>query len=161
MSIDVPDRCGAAVARTLARLAKQVEVALAQVDLSLSQYRVLVYLSEADGAAASALAIRLDVSRPSVTALIDGLETRGLVARRVAAEDRRRVEHRLTPAGETALARADAAVAGRLDVIVDQIDDRRAQAAVLGVEHWGDALTLAREKFFPLPPGGPDAPARP
>lgn len=158
MTLDVPDRCGVAVARTLARLAKQVDVALGQVDLSVSQYRVLAFLSEADGAAASALANRLDVSRPSITALVDGLEARHLVERRVAAQDRRRVEHRLTPGGEAALARADAAVARRLDVIVDQIDDARATVAVRGVEHWSDALNVARERFLPAPPGDTDAP---
>ena len=159
MSLDAPGRCSVTVARTLARLAKQVEVALGQVDLSCSQYRVLVYLSEADGAAASALARRLDVSRPSITALIDGLEARNLVERRVAAEDRRRVEHRLTAEGETALARADAAVTHRLDVIIDQIEPPAAEVAVRGVEHWSDALTLAREKFLPLPASDADTPA--
>ncbi len=81
-----------------------------------------------------------------------------LVERRVATQDRRRVEHRLTSEGEAALARADAAVARRLDVIVDQIDDERATVAVRGVEHWSDALNVARERFLPAPPGDPDAP---
>ena len=42
-------------ARALARLAKSAELALGGVDLSLPQYRVLVFLSEHDAAAASAL----------------------------------------------------------------------------------------------------------
>jgi len=42
--------------RALARLAKSAEIAPGTVDLSLPQYRVLVFLSEHDAAAASALA---------------------------------------------------------------------------------------------------------
>jgi DNA-binding MarR family transcriptional regulator len=107
--VDVPP-----VGRTIARLARQVERALTGVELSLAQYRVLAFLSEVDSALASALARRLDVSRPSITTLVDGLAGRGLVERRPASDDRRQVEHRLTKAGERALQAADEAVDERL-----------------------------------------------
>ena len=68
MSVDLSLRAG----RVGARLARQVEVGLAQVELSLSQYRTLMFLDEGS-AAASALADHLAVSRPSVTAVVDGL----------------------------------------------------------------------------------------
>ena len=84
-------------------------MALAEVDLSLAQYRSLVFLSEVDAAAASALAAKLDVSRPSITSMIDGLVARGFVERRPTMSDRRKVAHHLTPYGEAALAGADAA----------------------------------------------------
>ena len=84
--------------RVAAWLSKRVEVALAQVELTLPQYRVLGILAEGS-AAASGLADRLAVRRPSITALIDGLVTRGLVDRRQEDSDRRRVELRLTPEG--------------------------------------------------------------
>jgi long-chain acyl-CoA synthetase len=136
------------VARTLARLAKQVEMALGGSDLSLSQYRVLVFLSEFDAAAASALATRLDVSRPSVTALVDGLEARGLVERHPSANDRRRVEHHLTVDGKRALATADRAIGERLDILVGRLDDDQAEPAVTGIEIWGDALGRARAAYL-------------
>ena len=66
------------------------KVALAQVELTLPQYRVLGILAEGS-AAASGLADRLAVRRPSITALIDGLVARGLVDRRQEDADRRRV----------------------------------------------------------------------
>ena len=59
-------------ARAVARLAKQVEVALGPLDLSLPQYRVLALLGEGS-TASSVLARRLAVSPPSVTAVVDGL----------------------------------------------------------------------------------------
>lgn len=93
-------------ARVLARLSRIVEHALGDDDLTLSQYRLLAFLSQGDWAA-SALADRLDVSRPSVTGLVDGLVKRGLVERRPGVDDRRRVDHVLTPAGKQALRAAD------------------------------------------------------
>ena len=59
-------------ARAVARLAKQVEVALAPLDLSLPQYRVLALLGDGS-TASSVLARKLAVSPPSVTAVVDGL----------------------------------------------------------------------------------------
>jgi len=144
------ERCEPVHARILARLSKQIELALAGVDLSMSQYRVLVFLAESDDetAAASALAALLDVSRPSVTALIDGLVARGLVERRPSTDDRRRVEHRITPDGAHVLGVADHAVTRRLDVIVNHVPDRAATTAVHGLEHWGEALSRAREGWL-------------
>lgn len=93
-------------ARVLARLSRIVEHALAGDELSLPQYRLLAFLSQGDWAA-SALADRLDVSRPSVTGLVDGLVKRGLVERRPGVDDRRRVDHVLTPEGKRVLRVAD------------------------------------------------------
>ena len=75
----------------------------ASVDLSVSQYRLLVFLSDGPSQA-SALAERLIVSRPSVTALADGLVERGLVTRGGAEGDRRQVLHVLTDEGLRVLA---------------------------------------------------------
>ncbi|MDE3130839.1 MAG: MarR family transcriptional regulator [Acidobacteriota bacterium] len=97
---------------TLARLARQIELAVASVELTLPQYRVLAILG--DGcAAASALAEKLAVSRPSVTGVVDGLVARGLVRRAPIAGDRRRIDIGLTDAGALVLAAADAAVEQR------------------------------------------------
>lgn len=117
----------------------------ADVDLSLAQYRVLGHLAEVDTAAASALAGRLEVSRPSVTALIDGLEARGLVERRGCAEDRRRVELRLTPAGARALRAADRAVEARLNRLGTHLSPAERAGADAGVDAWGVALNRARD----------------
>jgi long-chain acyl-CoA synthetase len=123
----------------LARLAKQVEVALAELPadqvLSLPQYRLLGHLAEAAGAVSSALAGRLQVSRPSITAIVDGLEARGLVERRACHDDRRRVELHLTPAGLAALRTADDAAAAR-------------RGAPPGLAAWGTALNRTREEHL-------------
>lgn len=108
--------------RTIARLARHVERAVATVDLTLSQYRVLGILGEGREAA-SALAEKLAVSRPSVTGVVDGLVTRGLVRRGQADGDRRRVDIDLTDSGRELLAAADAAVDARLDRILELVGE--------------------------------------
>jgi long-chain acyl-CoA synthetase len=109
VAIELPERPG----RVIARLARQVELAVATVDLTLSQYRALSLL--ADGKeAASVLADKLAVSRPSVTGVIDGLVARGLVDRQHEDGDRRRVGLDLTPEGIRVLAAADDEIERRL-----------------------------------------------
>lgn len=125
--------------RVLARLARQVEVGLATVDLSLAQYRFLALLAEGSSAA-SALASGLAVSRPSVTAVADGLVSRGLVERRGDDDDRRVVGHTLTAKGRQMLEEADQAVSARLDEIARHLEPAAAAEAYAGVRRWHQAL---------------------
>lgn len=60
-------------------------------DLTVPQFRTLLYLWRTPGVSASSLARHLGLSLPTVSALVQGLVTRGLVDRAVAASDRRRV----------------------------------------------------------------------
>jgi DNA-binding MarR family transcriptional regulator len=123
--------------RVAAWLSKRVEVALAQVELTLPQYRVMGILAEGT-AAASALADRLAVRRPSITALIDGLVARDLVDRRQEDSDRRRVSLRLTPEGLRTLARADA--------VVDEYLVAKDEAMALrSLELWARAMVESRQ----------------
>jgi long-chain acyl-CoA synthetase len=138
MPIEPPEHPG----RVVARLARQVEVAVASVDLTLPQYRVLILLGEGKEAA-SALAEKLAVSRPSVTGVVDGLVARGLVERDHDPEDRRRVGHDLTDRGRRLLERADAEVEARLSEIAAHRPDGAA-AAFAGLGPWREALDAYR-----------------
>jgi long-chain acyl-CoA synthetase len=133
-----PERPG----RILARLARQVELAAGTVDISLAQYRLLILLSEGKEAA-SALADKLAVTRPSVTGVVDGLVARGLVERDHDVDDRRRVGHALTAEGRRVLATADAEVERRLDDIVAHRPEGAA-AAFAGLAPWQQALDAHR-----------------
>jgi long-chain acyl-CoA synthetase len=130
--------------RVAAWLSKRVEVALAEVDLTLPQYRVLSILAEGS-AAASGLAERLAVRRPSITALIDGLEARGLVDRRQEDADRRRVALRLTEAGARIVAEADRTVDRYLAAIAGHLPDKDEAMALRSLELWGQALSEDRQ----------------
>ena len=130
--------------RTAAWLAKQVEIGLGTVDLSLPQYRVLAMLEETS-ALSSDLAERLAVRPPTVTAVVDGLVTRGLVERRTVEGDRRRVDHVLTDAGREVLARADTAVDARLYEIAGHLDSPAdTEQALCGLALWRRALVASR-----------------
>src|SRR5579875_3146481 len=104
------------IGRTIARLARHVELALATIDLSTAQYRLLQQLAEGAEASTS-LAKKLAVSAPSVTAVVDGLVARGAVARSHSAEDRRRVSLTITPSGHQLLEDAESAVRARLESV--------------------------------------------
>ena len=98
----------------IARLARQVEVAVSAVGLSLAQYRLLAILGETGEAAASKLAELMAVSRPTITGVVDGLVERGLVVREGVEGDRRRVDVVLTEAGRALIAAADSEVQRRI-----------------------------------------------
>jgi len=130
--------------RVAAWLSKRVEVALTTVDLTLPQYRVLGILAEGS-AAASGLADRLAVRRPSITALIDGLVARGLVDRRQEDTDRRRVALRLTDEGVRTLAAADRAVDDYLIAIAGHLPDNEEAMALRSLELWARAMVESRQ----------------
>jgi long-chain acyl-CoA synthetase len=135
--------------RVAAWLSKRVEVALGEVELTLPQYRVLGILAEGS-AAASGLADRLAVRRPSITALIDGLVARGFVDRRQEDTDRRRVELRLTPEGISTLARADVAVDEYLIAIAGHLPDKEEAVALRSLELWARAMVESRQGPRPV-----------
>src|SRR6516164_11470782 len=92
--------------RTLVRIARTLEHAC--TDLTLPQYRLLAMVATGDRQA-SQLAGRLALSKPTITAVVDGLVERGLLSRSVVAGDRRAVDLTLTGAGREALEGTEAA----------------------------------------------------
>jgi long-chain acyl-CoA synthetase len=140
----VSNEAGSGYGRILTRLARQVEIAVGAVQLSLPQYRILGILGDGS-AGASALAERLTVSRPTVTAAVDGLVSKGLVVRSHDVRDRRRIHHALTPDGELTLVEADRAVAERLAEIAGFLPDEQTSAAFNGLELWRTAMDTRRD----------------
>ena len=115
-------------ARTIALLARALERAAG--DLTLAQYRVLALVSAGDERA-TLLAGRLAITKPSVSAVVDGLVERGCLAREPVDGDRRAIRLCITPTGATALHTAESAMAERLAPLVDALDDRPAFVASL------------------------------
>ena len=76
--------------------------------------------------------------------IADRLVRKGLVERRPATEDRRRVEHLLTPAGLRALGTADDAVAHQLEGLLTHLDAEERATATTGLAAWQEALDRAR-----------------
>jgi long-chain acyl-CoA synthetase len=126
--------------RVTAWLSKQVEVSLAQMDLTLPQYRVMCLLAEGSSAS-SGLADRLAVRPPSITAVIDGLVARGLVERKHEDSDRRRIAVRLTDEGVRMVAEADRSVDAYLVSIANCLPSKDEVMALRSLELWGQALS--------------------
>lgn len=136
--------------RVIARLSKQLELALDEVGMSLPQYRLLGWLET--GAQGSAkLAEHLAVTPPSVTALVDGLVRKGWVDRGSDPTDRRRLPLHLTPAGRDALQAADELVTGRLESVLTHVGERERTAATRGLRSWTLALDRARDARLSAP----------
>jgi DNA-binding MarR family transcriptional regulator len=74
--------------------------------LSVPQFRTLVYVERTAGTSLGGVAAHLGLTPPSVSKLVDGLCTRGLVKRRESPGDRRRVTIQITAEGAQALTRA-------------------------------------------------------
>jgi DNA-binding MarR family transcriptional regulator len=125
--------------RITAWLSKRVEVALATMDLTLPQYRVLGILKEAPNAA-TGLADRLAVRPPSVTNIIDGLVARGLVERKHEDSDRRRIALRITDEGVRTIEEADHAVDEYMASIAACLPSKEEAMVLRSLELWGQAL---------------------
>lgn len=133
--------------RAAARLARVAGAALAEADLTLAQYRVLVFLDAGDRPASDVAAL-LDVTPSTVTSVVDGLCSRGLVARGEDPTDRRRVILSLTEAGTDAVIEGDLVVAERLGRLLDRLPAEEAEGALRGLESLNSAMeSFLTEKF--------------
>ena len=96
---------------------------LAPVGISGRELGVLLLLDGRDPESQQQAAGRLGVDRTTMVGLVDGLEAKGLVARRANAEDRRRNVLELTEDGHTTLARAVSASNKAEQQLLAALDD--------------------------------------
>ncbi len=122
-----------AAIRLLARLSRIAETAFQQTGISLPQYRLLIEL-ERRPRRAGEVAAELGVTRPTITALVDGLERDGLLRRVRVEHDRRGIQLETTEAGREALGRAEALLARRLARLIDSARAAAASELVSAVE---------------------------
>jgi DNA-binding MarR family transcriptional regulator len=119
--------------------------------LSLSQIRALDLLDANPDAALMAVADYVGLAPPSTSVLVDGLVRRGLVARLVAPDDRRRLRLRLTGAGRRALRAALAAAQAVLAARLAALSPRERTLLVRAMARLRPFVTRGRN---PLPRGG-------
>jgi DNA-binding MarR family transcriptional regulator len=90
-------------------------------ELSVPQFRVLIFLNRHAGASLSDIAEYLGLTLPSMSKMIDGLLARNMVTRQMDSEDRRRVTLALTALGRQAMQSAykatESSLAERLVVL--------------------------------------------
>ena len=90
--------CFALYSSSLA-MTKLYKPLLAPLGLTYPQYLAMLVLWEGDGVSVSQLGQRLSLDSGTLTPLLKRLEQQGLVERRRASDDERRVDLFLTPAG--------------------------------------------------------------
>jgi DNA-binding MarR family transcriptional regulator len=120
-------RAWRAYAETVVELTAALEADLGPHNVTLGDYQVLVFLSEAEGREMRMcdLAARLQLSPSGLTRRLDGLVRAGLVARRPSESDRRVMLAVLTASGMTTLERAAPTHAASVRTrIFDRIDRR-------------------------------------
>jgi DNA-binding MarR family transcriptional regulator len=128
--------------RGLARLARVLERSCEA--LTMPQYRVLTMVASGDQRA-SQLAWSLRLSKPTLTAAVEGLVERGFLIRSEVATDRRAVQLDLTPAGQAALASTESAMVEQLERLLVRCEDREVILASLGqLTHTLDQLAAER-----------------
>ena len=141
------DHRNADAVRAAARLAKVAGTALGEADLTLAQYRVLVFLDATDRPATHVAGL-LGVTPSTVTSVVDGLTQRNLVERRADPSDRRRVMLSLTDDGRRMLVRGDDVVGERLGGLLQRLEPAEAEQVLAGLEHLNRAMeSFLAEKF--------------
>lgn len=130
-------------ALTVIALSRAIEIAVNKTGLTGSQFRALS-LVRAGITSSGVLARFLAVRPPTVTTVMNGLVDDGLVARARSADDRRRVDHELTPAGRRALDTANAAADEALASLVERLDPADRERAVEALDLWRSALDAKR-----------------
>lgn len=109
-ALPAPVRKAALATRLLFHAARRLEVRidllLRPYGLEMREYLLLAILKaqHAEAMRPSELSLSLDAPRPKVTRLLDGLERRGLLRRKLTAADRRGLDIELTAAGARLLA---------------------------------------------------------
>lgn len=100
----------ASLIRSVRRIAQAIDVRSREIarltGMTLPQLLVLQAIRTLGEVSTQAVSREVSMAPPTVLAVLDRLEARGLIQRYRSAVDRRVVHSRLTPAGETALAEA-------------------------------------------------------
>jgi DNA-binding MarR family transcriptional regulator len=127
----------------LAFASRTLEKALEQ--MTLPQYRVLTLITNSPERA-SRIAQGADVTRPSLTGLLDGLVAKGWVARSDVDGDRRGVSLAITPAGAKAYAEARASMTDAVQELLGHADGKTARRALDGLTALHTALLARRDR---------------
>lgn len=107
--------------------------------MTLPQFRVLMLIASSPERA-SKLAEQAAVSPPSLTGILDGLVTRGWVARSHVDGDRRGVTLTITAAGQKAFDGARSATAATLDELLAEADAKTRAKVLTGLSALRDVM---------------------
>lgn len=144
---DLPmtEECAGAVMETVPLVMRAIRAEMRShrtPDLSVPQFRALLYVSRHAGASLSDVAEHIGLTLPSTSKLVDRLVRRELLTRTSAPDDRRRMILKITPAGQTVLDVAARATRARL---MEQLATLSAEECAVIIE----AMHLLHRVFSP------------
>ncbi len=117
-----PDECSREVLEAVLLVMRQIRGAKHEAgDLTMPQFRVLLRVRHRPGLSISDLAEDLGLSAATASTMVDSLVGRDLLSRASAADDRRRVEVRLTEAGAEVLAEHRRRAQWRLEARLERL----------------------------------------
>jgi len=111
-------------------------------DLTVPQFRAMMYLNRSPGASLLDLAAHLGLTSPTVCKMVDGLVAAGLVRRAASSADRRRLTLDLTSQGQVSLERARSGTQAHLADILSDLDPDERRSLLEGM-HRLEALFAA------------------
>lgn len=141
--------------RLVVSLYREFEQVARRGDLSMAQYRAMLYLL-AGARRAGELAAASEVTRPTVSAMIAGLRDQGWVAESVDPSDGRASHLVLTPAGRERLAAFERELADRLEELLPGLE-REELRATFAAWYGAHATTRADRLGHLFPTVGPGA----
>jgi DNA-binding MarR family transcriptional regulator len=115
--------------RLVVSLYREFEQVARRGDLSMTQYRTLLYLMSG-ARRAGELAAANAVSRPTVSAMISGLREEGWVEEQVDPDDGRVTKIVLTKAGRERVRRFEADLAKRMEALLPGVDHAEMRTAL-------------------------------
>jgi len=130
--------------RTAKLMTGHLDALFAVQDVTFVQYSVMVNIREGLAVTASDICQKISHDTGALTRLIDQLEERGLLERERSEADRRRVEIRLTPAGDKKLEHL-------IRIVVDFWNDMLADFSKEEADIMTDILSRMTAKLAELP----------
>lgn len=128
------------------RRQRSMLVHLHQCNQSPAQLHVLGVLREAGPTTVTGLAMRLGISPPSASSIVDRMVDSGLILRERSEEDRRTVSVALAPAGEAALTAAIGSRRDWLERVLGQLDDGELDDSVRVLRRLEQAIAAVAEE---------------
>ena len=128
--------------RSIVSLYREFEQVARRADISLGQYRTLLYL-RAGPKNAGAIAAAGEIKKPTVSALLNGLRDKGWIATANDPNDARVTQVVLTPAGKARMDAFELELADRIDPLMVGLDHESFYGALSAA---ATALTLSTEE---------------
>jgi DNA-binding MarR family transcriptional regulator len=128
---------------------KQLNKLLAKGNLSTGEYLVLRNVSKDDGyLKASELSEILELSRPSITRILNDLEKRNYITRMIDKDDRRNINIELTDEGRKALEQANGRILAVAERIVDSLGESDTDKLIELVEKLTETYKVMLEESW-------------